>query len=134
MPITTDRDILRLEISDTDATTPLFTDDQLDVFLDRHPGKPLAAAADAAQVLAMRFARQATLTLTSGSDTVKRDYSKMADTYNQLAATLRARATAASGSPWHGGSSRSRKDSLAAEADRVQPKFRRGQFNVPGDC
>lgn len=56
MAITTDRDILRLEIGDTDPARPRFADDELQVFLDRHPGNVLAAAINCCHVLATRFA------------------------------------------------------------------------------
>lgn len=89
MAITEPRDLLRLQISDTDPDDPLFGDDELDVFLTIAGDDVRKAAIECCKALAMRFARKATLTLTSGSDTVKRDYSKMADSYTALAETLK---------------------------------------------
>ncbi len=50
------RDRLRLQIGDTDVSAPLFTDDELDAFLDEQNGSLLLAAAEACDVLATRFA------------------------------------------------------------------------------
>lgn len=47
----------RLEIGDTDSTAALFTDEELDVYLDNRSDNVLLAAADACDALATRFAR-----------------------------------------------------------------------------
>jgi hypothetical protein len=57
MAITTDRDLVRLYIGDTDTENPLLYDDELDALIDRAVSV-LAAAADACEVLAAKFARE----------------------------------------------------------------------------
>src|SRR3990167_2969456 len=47
----------RLEIGDTDSSAALFTDEELDVYLDNRSDNVLLAAADACDALASRFAR-----------------------------------------------------------------------------
>lgn len=127
-------DAFRLELGDRDENAYLFNDNEAQYFIDAHPGSVLLAVADACDALARQFANKADLEVKSGDDSVKRKYSGMADTWATRAADLRKRAIANSGVPWHGGGSRSRKDSLAADTDRVQPRFRRGEFDAPGVC
>lgn len=61
MPLTEDRDIVRLKIGDTDEDDPLLYDDEIDAFLTLHTVDSVvsvtAAAADAASAIAAKFAR-----------------------------------------------------------------------------
>lgn len=52
----TTRDRVRLELSDTNVGSPLFTDVELDVLLEEHGDNPLLAAAAACDILATRYA------------------------------------------------------------------------------
>jgi hypothetical protein len=54
----TPRDEVRLEISDTDVSTPLFSDAELDLLLERNSDSVLLAAAHACDILATRYASQ----------------------------------------------------------------------------
>jgi hypothetical protein len=130
MPLS-DLDAFRLELGDTDATDYLFTDDEAQYFIDNNPQRLLVAVADACDALARRFARKADLIVKSGNDQVARKYTGMADTYSARAKELRERAINNSGVPWHGGGSISRKEDLATDTDRVQPRFKRGEFDNP---
>lgn len=133
MAITDDRDILRLEIGDTNPASYLFADDELDVYLARYPGRVLAAAADCCDALARRFAADLDTSITSGVDTVRRQQTAArVASYRELAADLRRR-NAGTAAPFFGGNSLARKDDLASDTDRAQPAFRRGQFSVNGD-
>lgn len=132
MPILTDLDRFRLELGDRNEDAPLFNDDEAGYFLDKNPGNVLAAVADACDALSRTFANKADTEIKSGDDSVKRKYSGMAETWATRASEMRKRAIANSGIPWHGGGSFSRKCDLAQDTDRVQPRFRRGQFNAPG--
>jgi hypothetical protein len=68
MPVTTDRDKVRLLVGDTDETDPLLYDDEVDAclaqryFVDSSTGgttyNVIAAAADAAGAIAAKYARQ----------------------------------------------------------------------------
>lgn len=131
-PDTSDQDAVRFEIQDTDQSQPLISDEEIAYMLVRE-GSVLRAAAGCCEVIARNFARRADLTLTSGTDTVKRTYTTMASNYLAMAEKLRQRTSAAGGAPWHGGGSLARKDQLAGEADRVQPRFGRDDFTLPGE-
>ncbi len=79
----------RLEIGDTDSTAALFTDEELDVYLDARSDSVLLAAADACDVLATRFARAYDFS-TDGQSFSR---SKMTEMYRQRAKDLRTRAS-----------------------------------------
>jgi hypothetical protein len=85
--ITTDRDLLRLHIGDTDAANPLFYDDELDALL-AHATSFLVAAADACEILAARFARDYDI----AEDGQSWSRGQRSGHYRELAATFRARA------------------------------------------
>jgi hypothetical protein len=105
----------------------LFTDDEVNVFLEQRPGSVLLAVADACDALARRFARESDV----AEDGQEFSLSQISKAYAAQAKALRDRAAALSTSaPWFGGSSHDRKDALAENPDRVQPAFRRDQFNV----
>lgn len=129
-PASSDQDAVRFQVQDTDPASPLVQDEEIAFALDQE-ATVIGASAMCLEVLARRYARLADVELTSGDAKVKRSYGTMAAEFAKRAAELRARA-AGGGLPWYGGGSLSRKDGLAAEADRVQPTFRRGQFGTPG--
>lgn len=81
-------DQVRLQIGDTDNTAFLFTDVEIGQFLERHNDEVLAAAADACDALAARFARDFDFKWKDG------EFKKgsRADRYAKLAEQLRARA------------------------------------------
>ncbi len=82
------RDQVRLQIGDTDTGNALFTDAEVDQFLERHDDQVLPAAADACDALAARFARDFDFKWKDG------EFKKgsRADRYAKLAEQLRARA------------------------------------------
>jgi len=127
-PASSDRDAVRFEIQDTDQSTPLVSDEEIDYALDQE-GSVLAAAARCCEALARRFGSQADLSITSAGDSVKRSYAARATNYMALAERLRARVGSSTGTPWYGGGSKAGKAALRNDPDRVQPAFRRGQFD-----
>src|SRR3990167_8626661 len=80
---------VRMEIGDTDSTTALFTDEALQVFSDSRGTSYLAAAADACDALATRFARD--YDFQTDAQSFKR--SQQSTAYREMAASLRARAS-----------------------------------------
>lgn len=80
---------VRLEIGDTDSTAALFTDEELDVYLDNRSDNVLLAAADACDALATRFARAYAFS-TDGQSFQRQQMSQM---YAKRATELRRRAS-----------------------------------------
>lgn len=87
------RDEFRLLIGDTDSTSPLFNDTEADYLLNRRNGNVLAAAADACDALAVRFARDVDFTVDGTSVSRMR----RSESYRALARAYRARAGAGGG-------------------------------------
>lgn len=78
---------VRMEIGDTDSTQALFTDEELQVYLDSRGTDYLAAAADACDALAARFARS--YDFETDGQSFKR--SQQSKAYRDMAASLRGR-------------------------------------------
>lgn len=79
----------RLEIGDTDSASALFTDEELDVYLDARADNVLQAAADACDALATRFSRYYDFQ----TDSQRFDRSQMVKAYQDRAKELRRRAS-----------------------------------------
>lgn len=54
-----DRDLVRFLVQDTDASSPIFTDEELDSLLSYNSSDPRLAAASALESLAGKYARSA---------------------------------------------------------------------------
>lgn len=93
MPFTP-RDEVRLEISDTNVSTPLFTDAELDLLLERDDGNVLLAAAHACDILATRYAPEFDF---DALDQKSFKRSQRSRAYEARASALRDRAARASG-------------------------------------
>jgi hypothetical protein len=126
-------DAVRFEISDTNSRAPLLQNAEIEYALAREaPGEPpsegevLSAAARCMETLARLFSAQADTELGS----LKVVNTKRAKGYTERAQELRARASHKH-APWIGGQSKSEKAALADQDDRVQPAFRRNQFDTP---
>jgi hypothetical protein len=132
-PAANDRDHVRFLIQDTNALAQLVQDEEI-AFAISQEGGVTGAAALVLETLARRYAQQADVSLTSGPDTVKRSNSQLAAAFADRARELRAQAAANTGAPWYGGGSQAAKDARRTEPDRVQPAFRRGEFDLPGAC
>jgi hypothetical protein len=130
-PSSSDKDAVRFEIQDTDSSAPLLQDEEINWTLDdeagdqlpRTPAGVFSAAARCCEALSRRFAMQADTVVGSLTTT----YSRMAENYAERAKELRAKATGL-GVPYVGGQSWSEKAASRADPDRVQPRFRRGEF------
>ena len=85
--VTTDLAKVRLEIGDVDSTAVLFTDEEIQVFIDRE-GAVLPAAAAACDALSRAYARAYDFS----EDGQSFSRSQMSKQYAQLALTLRRRA------------------------------------------
>ena len=78
---------VRREIGDTDSTAALFTDEEIDVYLDNRSDNVLLAAADLCDALATRFARA--YDFSTDGQSFKRG--QMSEFYAKRASELRAR-------------------------------------------
>lgn len=58
MPITTDIDKIRIELSDTDVNFPLLSDSEYQYFLDKNSGSIGRASVDAAKTILFKLAQQ----------------------------------------------------------------------------
>ena len=84
----TDRDRLRLKIGDTNMQFPIFTDLELDMFLDDEPDVLLAAAACCRSIATSRARQAVMLTLpgvTISKTSIPATYSDMADAFEKQA-------------------------------------------------
>jgi hypothetical protein len=90
VPITTDRDQVRLLTGDTDAERPLLWDDEIDYFLAKaeNVGNIVLAAADCADAIGAKFARDPASHSTDGQSVTTGDRVKH---YRDLAQRLRRR-------------------------------------------
>lgn len=125
------KDLVRLYIGDTISTDPQLQDEEIAVYVAGNPTSPMLAAAACCVALQARFARQVSKTLgqmsISASDRMK--------AYQELGAELRTRALRQRGlSPMEvGGLTLAEKASVASQQGLVQPSFRRGQYDLPGN-
>ena len=124
-------DAVRFEMQDTEASRPLFQDEEITYALEQEAGPEpdqrgiLSSAARLCEILERRFAAQADVAIGS----LQATYSKQAKIYGERAVALRLRAQGY-GPPFVGGQTKSEKRALAADRDRVQPIFKRRQFEV----
>lgn len=124
-PADSDRDAVRFEIPDTDASAELVSDEEIAYALSVEAGV-VGAAARCCEIVARRFAQQADI----ATGDVKLTYSQQAKTLAVRAKELRALANG-SHAPYSGGMVRSRKEAFAEDEDLEQGNFRRGQFDNP---
>jgi hypothetical protein len=80
-------DLVRLKIGDTDTEAALLTDAEIEVFMEAWPDNVEMAAADAAEAIAAKFARDYTF----GEDGQSFNRRERFESYTDLAAKLRSR-------------------------------------------
>jgi hypothetical protein len=128
-PAANSKDAVRWEIQDTEEAKPLLQDAEIEYAIAQEAGATpdarglLSAAARCCEVISRKFSAQADTDVGSLVTT----YSKAAQGYAALAKQLRGRAQGA-GALFVGGQSRSQKQALREDRDKVQPIFRRRQF------
>lgn len=127
-PRTSAKDAVRLHIQDTNPDEPLIADEEILYFLDLEEDTLLAAAA-CAESIAARFAREAE-SVTIGDYSEKRG---QAARYLALAKTLRQASDKMTlSTPFAGGISRTQKEQVRSDIDRVKPAFYRHMQEYPG--
>lgn len=116
---TSQKDVVRLIIGDTDVCNALLQDEEINYFLSQRPNT-YGAAAECCRSLATRFASQATI---AAGDT-KIAYSDISKAYTQRALAFESQAAiSGSGAPYAGGLSQSDKFNAEQDPDRVEPQF-----------
>lgn len=124
--LTTAKDKVRFYLQDTDTTEQLLQDEEYTFLLAEKANNILQASALGAEVIARKFAREATMTV---GDT-RVEWSRRAELYWSLAQDLRTRNVAVA--PFVGGISKDTKQTYEDDTDRVQPLFTKDQFVVTG--
>lgn len=122
------RQAVRDEVGDVDATSPLLSDEQIDRALAKEDDDVRGAAALCLESLSRRFALQADV----ATGDLRLTYSRQSDALAKRAAEIRSTLPGAAGAPFAGGISRVDKEARAGNGDRVQPNFRRQQFDRAG--
>ncbi len=123
-PSSSDKDAVRFLIGDTDTNNQLLQDEEINYLLTTQ-GSVYAAAAEAAMSIAAKFARLADQTVGD----LRISYSQRAEAYKALADSLSRRGDLKFVEPYAGGISKSDKESVELDTDRVEPAFERGQFD-----
>jgi hypothetical protein len=123
-PSASDRDEVRFLVGDTDTTEQLVTNEEIAYAILKSSNNQLAAAC-IANALAAKFARKADKSVGDLSIT----YSQQAKQFRELAAQLMKDGSISGAMPYASGISVSGKDTVEEDTDRVQPSFRRGQFD-----
>lgn len=124
-PGVSDKDTVRLLVGDTNPDQKQLHNEEVQWFLDNNANLYLAAS-EAAKSIAALYARE----VDKHVGDLRIWASQRQSQYLALAKELRLRA-ARGVSPYAGGISRSDKRSVQQNNDRVQPAFRRGQFDNP---
>ncbi len=128
-PATSDRDKVRFLVFDTDTNEQLINNEEIDWLLTEQTSVYMAAA-NAAEAIAAKFAKDVTRSAVGLSATV----GNRSSFYLRLADTLRAQVgtTNNHGEVFSGGLTISGKDALDGDTDAVQPGFKIGQFDWNG--
>ena len=128
-PADSDRDKVRFLVFDTDTNDQLLSNEEIAWLLSEQTNVYLAAA-NAAEVIAAKFAKDITRSAVGLSATVgnrAQFYLDLADTLRDQGGTTNQRAEV-----FAGGLTVSGKDSLDSDSDAVQPSFRIGEFDWNG--
>lgn len=122
-PANSTRDEVRFLIGDTDSTASYTLADEEINYLLTQATSVLLVAALAAENVAGKIGR---LARSKSVGDLSLSWGERSAEFRQLAATLRSRATLSAVKPYVGGLSRTEKDAVDAEADRIAPAHRVG--------
>jgi len=120
-------DALRITIGDVDGDDPQLTDEELNWLLGQNTSVT-SAALEAAKLLMALYARR----VDKAVGDLKVSYSQRQQQYAALVKDLQQRVATRQALPFAGGISKSQKDVVDKDADRVEPAFKRDQFRHPG--
>lgn len=123
-PSSSNRDLVRFLIHDTDTTAQLLTDEEIAGLLTIE-GSARGAAILAASSLSARFGRKASMSV--GDLSI--NYGSISSFYGSLVASLRRELVCSSARPYAGGQSIADKDTKEEDDDRVNPSFKRNMHD-----
>ena len=123
-PATSDTDLVRFLIGDTQQDTAELEDEEIEASLNLYP-TPELAAAFLAESLSGRYARR----VDKSVGDLRISYSTISKTYSDMAARLRRQASVNGVAPYAGGISVSDK-AIDLFTDAVQPAFRKGMHDA----
>ena len=126
-PSASDKDAVRFLVGDTDTTDQQVTDEEIAYALAAE-GSVNQAAASIARSIAAKYARK----VDKSVGDLKYSYSQRQKAYLDMADRLEKDAAISGASPYAGGISRSDKETVRDDDDRVAPRIRRGQMDNPG--
>ena len=127
-PTNVPRDAVRVLCGDVDFEEPLITDEEVTFLLSEEGDNVYRAASRAARMCAAIFARK----VTQNVGDLQVAYSDRRESYEKVADDLARRANLYGAEPYAGGISRTDKQINENDTDRVDPLFKREQFNYPG--
>lgn len=125
----TNADLVRFLIGDTDVTSPIFQDEEINAVLVINPA-PIEAAITMANSAAAKFARRASTTI----DGLSVQWKEVSENFRSLAANLKQQANDAPGGlgvPSVSGVSLGVMDGVDSNEDRVKSRFTMGQDDIP---
>lgn len=126
-PADSDRDNLRFTIGDTDSGDILLQDAELDFLLTQRTSVKGAAVEAVRRIIAI-MSRQ----VTKAVGDLRLNLSDRVKNYKILLNELQTSLSLGVAGPIAGGISRSRKETVVQDTDRVIPDFEKGQFDHPG--
>ena len=126
-PSASNRDDLRFTIGDTLSSDVLLTDAELDSILASNTSVKGAAVVAVRRIIAIA-ARQ----VTKSVGDLRLNLSDRVKQYKILLKELQYSLSLSTAGPIAGGISKSRKETVKEDSDRVIPDFQKGQFDIPG--
>ncbi len=123
-PAANDRDAVRFLVGDTDTTDQQLNDAEI-AYLNAQEPNVYKAASQGAKTIAAKFARKADKEVGD----LKIRWSQLQKSYLDLASELEERSISGVGTAFLGGTNVGEKQTLDEDTDRVQPGFKRDQFD-----
>jgi len=129
-PTASDKDAVRFLVGDTDDADPLISDEEIGFFLEEWPDSNYHAAAETAESIAARFAREVNQSadgLSWSGDSLSQKYYELADRLRRMAARKRRSGFA----PYAGGLSKNERKLDDADDDLEKGHFRSHMHDNP---
>lgn len=130
-PSTNDKDAVRFLVGDTDTNDQLVSDEEIEFFIEEFPSSKYHAAAEVAESIAAKFARE----VSHSGDGLSYSAEQLHQNYAALAERLRkqARRRHRSGAgPYVGGISWREREMADADSDKIPTSFRSHMHDHPG--